>query len=216
MRKYLGFTLIEVLIALTLFAILAAITSSSMYYAFNARSRVSAQADRLNALQLTIALIKQDIEEIAARPIRGTEVHLLPSFLGLSNYIELTRAGLPNPNGAEKRSTLKRIALLCLDNQLIRRSWSTLDAPNRDIFEDKVLLGNLDDCHFAFLDTSLQLLNEWRINSMPTPPTTNSPTTNAPTTIKMLPKAVQLTLALPNWGKGTFLFIVPEALYENI
>ena len=205
MNKHHGFTLIEVLIALTLFAILAAITSSSMYYAFNARARVSAQADRLNALQLTISIIKQDTTEIATRPIRGNEFHLFPAFVGLSDYIELTRGGLPNPNGAEKRSTLKRLALLCRDNQLIRRSWSTLDAPNHDIFEDKVLLSNLDDCHFAFLDANLQLLSEWRSNSMP----------NA-TTIKMLPKAIQLNLAMPDWGKGTFLFIIPEALYENI
>ena len=134
MRKHLGFTLIEVLVALTLFAILAAITSSSMYYAFNARSRVSAQADRLNYLQLAITLIKQDTEEIAVRSIRSNEFHLFPAFVGLPNYIELTRGGLPNPNAAEKRSTLKRIALLCQENQLIRRSWAALDAPNRDIF----------------------------------------------------------------------------------
>ena len=210
MRKNSAFTLIEVLIALSLFALLAAITSSSMYYAFNARSRVSAQADRLNSLQLAISLIKQDTEEIAARTIRSNAFHLFPAFVGLPNYIELTRGGLPNPNAAEKRSTLKRIALLCQDNQLIRRSWPALDTPNRDIFEDKVLLDNLDDCHFAFLDESLQFLSEWRSNSMP-----NAPATNAPT-VKMLPKAIQLNLALPNWGKGAFLFIIPEALYENI
>lgn len=205
MKKNYGFTLIEVLIALTLFAILAAITSSSMYHAFNARDRVSAQADRLSSLQLAISLIKQDTEEIAARSIRGNEFHLFPAFIGRTDYIELTRGGLPNPDGAERRSTLKRVALLCQDNQLIRRSWSTLDTPNRDIFEDKVLLSNLDDCHFAFLDSALQLLTEWRSNNIP----------NA-STIKMLPKAVQLNLALPSWGKATFLFILPEALYENI
>ncbi len=205
MKKNHGFTLIEILIALTLFAILTAITSSSMYYAFNARARVSAQADRLNALQLTLSLIKQDTEEIAARSIRSTDFHLFPAFIGEPHSIELTRGGLPNPHGAEKRSTLKRIALLCRNHQLIRRTWSTLDSPSRDVFEDKILLNNLDECHFAFLDSALQLLSKWRINNMLNVSTAN-----------ILPKAIQLNLALSDWGKATFLFIIPGALYENI
>ena len=205
MKKHYGFTLIEILVALSLFAILATITSTSMYYAFNARARVSAKADRLNALQLAIALIKQDTEQIAARPIRSNEFHLFPAFIGLPNYIELTRGGLPNPNSYEKRSTLKRIALLCQDNTLVRRSFASLDPPNRENYEEKVILDNLNDCHFAFLDTNLQLLNEWRSNSTP----------NA-FTAKTLPKAIQVNLELSDWGKGTFLFIVPEAVYENI
>lgn len=205
MKKHHGFTLIEILIALSVFAILAAVTSSSMYYAFNARARVSAQADRLNALQLTIALLQQDTQEIATRSIHANELYFFPALIGRKDYIEFIRGGLPNPNGTEKRSTLKRIAWLCKSNQLIRRSWAVLDPPSRDSYEDKILLRQLQDCHFAFLDTSLQILNEWRMNSMQTASSS-----------KMLPKAIQLNIALPDWGTGTFLLIIPEVLYEHV
>ena len=52
MTRVKGFTLIEILIALTVFAILATITSSTLYYAFNTRTRVNEQSERLSTLQL--------------------------------------------------------------------------------------------------------------------------------------------------------------------
>ncbi|NYQ85965.1 GspJ family T2SS minor pseudopilin variant LspJ, partial [Escherichia coli] len=69
MIKNKGFTLIEILIALTVFAILATITSSTLYYAFNTRTRVNAQAERLNALQLAISIIQQDTSQTVERAI---------------------------------------------------------------------------------------------------------------------------------------------------
>ena len=200
-----GFTLIEVLIALALFAILAAITSSSMYHAFNTRQRITVQAERLNELQLAIALINQDSEQFVNRPVQGNDFKLFPAFIGHSSDVEFTRGGLPNPNGIETRSTLKRIALICQNNQLIRRSWATLDTPNREDYEDRVLLNNLQDCHFAFLDDELQVINQW----------VNDPAAESKIT-KPFPKAIQLNLALPEWGKATFLFIIPAGVYDNV
>lgn len=162
MIKNKGFTLIEILIALTVFAILATITSSTLYYAFNTRTRVNAQAERLNALQLAISIIQQDTSQTVERAIRGNEMRLFPIFVGQPQYLELTRDGVVNPNSAEKRSTLERVALVCQDSKLLRRTWNTLDPIDRNIYKDKVLLDNLSECHFNYLNQNLQLLSEWR------------------------------------------------------
>lgn len=199
-----AFTLIEVLIALVIFAILATITSSAMYYAFTTRTRVSEQAEQLMRLQLAITLIERDISQVANRAVRGEEMRLFPAFTGEVNYIEFTRGGMVNPTAVEKRSTMKRIAILCQNGQLIRRSWPALDTPKRNNYEDKVLLDKLTNCHFAYLNETLQLLNAWHANALPN---TNTPS---------LPKAVQLSFTLPTWGKGSFLFILPEGLYAKI
>lgn len=200
-----AFTLIEVLIALVVFAILATITSSAMYYAFTTRSRVTEQAERLMTLQLAITLIERDIQQIANRPTRGDQMHLSPAFTGEKEYVEMTRGGLTNPGSSEKRSTMKRIAILCRNGQLIRRSWPVLDTPKRSNFEDRVLLDSITDCQFAYLDESLQVLSEWRA------PANLANTMTQPS----LPKAVKLALTLKDWGKASFLFVLPEGLYAK-
>ncbi|KTD36232.1 type II secretory pathway protein LspJ [Legionella nautarum] len=205
MKTEKGFTLIEILIALTVFAILAAITSSAMYYAFNTRSRVSEQAERLNALQLAITLIEHDTEQVIVRDIRaGHEMQLHPVFEGEAQYLEFTRSGFVNPNSEEKRSVLQRVAFLCQNNQLIRRSWVTLDPVNREIYQDKILIDRLMNCQFAYLNHNLQVLSEWRPNAV-----------QQNQRAEPIPKAIQMNLRLNDWGKMSLLFIIPGALYAE-
>ncbi|MDP1601681.1 MAG: GspJ family T2SS minor pseudopilin variant LspJ [Legionella sp.] len=199
-----GFTLIEILIALAVFAILAAITSSAMYYAFNTRARVTAQADRLATLQLTLTMITRDTAQVVNRPVRGSGMEIFPAFVGEPDNLEFTRAGIANPFSAEKRSNLKRVALLCRDNQLIRRSWHTLDAVNRNDYEDKILLSDLVICKFAYLNKRLQILPVWSEGGFLPDEESES-----------LPKAVQLTLSLKDWGEASLLFLIPRALYAE-
>ena len=202
--KMRGFTLIEVLIALTVFAILASITSSAMYQAFNTRDRVTSQANRLNTLQLAIILIKRDTQQILERSILGDEMHTFPPFTGQPNYIEFTRGGVANPMGINRGSTLQRVAYLCKKNQLIRRSWQTLDSPNRNQYQDKLLLDNLTQCEFSFLAHNLQILPSWQEYAL-----------QQNQRKETLPTAIRLTLVLTDWGKMSMQFIVPEALYAE-
>ncbi|WP_133127305.1 GspJ family T2SS minor pseudopilin variant LspJ [Legionella nagasakiensis] len=199
-----GYTLIEIMVALAVFAILAVLTSVAMYHAFNTRARVSFHADRLNELQLAVIMMTRDAEQAVNRPVREKEMHLIPSFVGQPYYFEFTRAGLVNPNGLEDRSTLKRIAFICHNQQLIRRSWSTLDEPKRKQYQDKILLNHLEACSFAYLTHNRQILSEWHEhvvmqNQIKDP----------------MPIGIQLTLKLNNWGEMSLLFIIPEGLYAG-
>ncbi len=60
----------------------------------------------------------------------------------------------------ERRSTLKRVAYVCAEKKLIRRSWENLDTPNRKHYQDKILLDNLEQCSFDYLSNSRQVLPE--------------------------------------------------------
>lgn len=200
-----GFTLIEVLIALMVFAIIAAITSSAMYYAFNTRSKINHYADRLAQLQLAVNLLDQDTDQIINRPVRGNEMRAFPAFIGTSDYIEFTRAGVVNPHQLARRSTLKRIAILCQNNQLIRRSWLQLDSPDRQRYEDRSILDNLKTCAFSFIDKNKHSYNEWLAEAL------TSDQSRQP-----FPPVIQLDIELMDWGKINLIFLVPEALYANI
>ena len=202
MRKKQGFTLIEILIALTIFAVLATITSSTLYYAFTTRTQVNLQANRLNQLQLAISIIQQDTIQIIDRAIRGNEMRLFPVMVGQSEYVEFTRDGVTNPQSVNKRSSLKRIALVCLDGKLVHRTWSSLDPTDRNTYQDKMLIDNLSECYFSYLNQSLQSLDEWRERAL-------SENQRA----EPFPKALQINLKLKDWGKLNLLFTIPRALY---
>jgi general secretion pathway protein J len=199
-----GFTLIEILIALTIFAIIATITSSSLYYAFNIRARVNAQAERLNSLQMAVSIIQQDTIQTVERGIRGNEMRLFPAFIGQNAYLELTRDGAINPNSLEKRSTLKRIALVCQEGKLLHRTWDSLDPVDRNKYEDKLLLDDLTQCQFNYLNRNLQVLSEWREQAV-----------DQNQKKEPLPKAIQMKITIKAWGDMDMLFIIPGALYAE-
>jgi general secretion pathway protein J len=202
--KHHGYTLIEVMIALFVFAILATITAGAMMQAFNTRAHVDTSFNHLNKLQLAVALLTTDTQTMIERSVRGNEMRVFPPFTGQETYFEFTRDGLLNPEGFEQRSSLKRIAYLCLDGQLIRRSWPYLDTPNRHRVQDKILLSGLKHCHFAYLTHSHQILNEWRAYAVQQNQKKES-----------LPLAIQVNLDLEHAENMSLLFAIPEALYAD-
>lgn len=204
MNQRAGFTLLEILVALSVFAILATLTSSVMYHAFNTRALVTQQADRLSAVQLAMARIQRDTQQITTRTVRGNQLHVIPAFIGRTDYSEFTRSGEANPNDNTPLSTFRRIAYVCHDNQLIRRSWDAADTPNRQRFQDTVLLDKLNQCKLAYLAHDQRVLSTWHTNAI-RPNQRREP----------LPNAIQLTLNLTDWGNMSLLFIIPEALYAE-
>lgn len=199
-----GFTLIEILIALAVFAILATITTSVLYQAFTTRTRVNEQSERLSQIQLAISRIQQDTIQIAERAIRANDMRLFPPFTGKENYLEFTRDGIVNPGSIEKRSTLTRVAYLCDEGSLYRRTWNSLDPVNRSIYEDKLLLDRLNTCHFAYINQNLQSFTEWREQAI-------SLNQNK----EPFPKAIQLNISLSDMGEINLLFILPGAAYAS-
>lgn len=197
-----GFTLLEILIALAVFAVIAVITSSSLFTAFNTRSKVNMQADRLNQMQLGMSLIQRDLQQVIAREVRGDEMRMFPILVGLPGYLEFTRDGLINPGSLQKRSTLKRLALICNKDTLTRRSWLTLDTPKRASYQDKIIFENLSSCQFSYINRNLQTFREWRENMV-----------NQEERPEPFPKAIQLNITFNDWGNMNLLFLIPEAVY---
>lgn len=187
-----GFTLIEIIIAVAVFAVIASITSSVLLNTLQTKQRSYKQIDIINQLQLAIALFGKDSRQIVTRPVRGNQMHLFPSFIGEKDYLELTRGGDINPNAAEQRSTLIRVAYLCKDDTLIRRIWPVLDAPDRDIYQDTILLANLKKCKFAYVGMHQNVMPNWYQYTT----RQNNKTITTP-----LPEAIQLSLDLKTLGK---------------
>lgn len=187
-----GFTLIEIIIAVAVFAVIASISSSVLLNALKTKQRSYRQIETINQLQLAISLLGKDSRQIITRPVRGNQMHLFPSFIGEKDYVEFTRGGDINPKAAEQRSTLVRIAYLCKDDNLIRRIWPVLDAPDRDVYQDTILLEKLKDCKFAYVGMHQNVMPNWYQYTT----RQNNKTITTP-----LPEAIQLSLDLQSLGK---------------
>lgn len=70
-RTRAGFTLTEVLIALTIFALIAAAGTAVMGVSIDSRFAVKAASERLAEVQRMRALLKADLSQAVARPLAG-------------------------------------------------------------------------------------------------------------------------------------------------
>lgn len=203
MNKYeSGYTLIEVIIALAVFAILSTLTASVMMQSFNTKKHLAIQTERMQQIQVAIPVIRRDIAQAINRAVRGNELRLFPPFIGESNYTEFTRGGFVNPNSTLKSSSLKRIAYLCQGDHLIRRSWPVVDSPARKEYRDQIFLKNITHCSFSYISQSQEILSVWR------PYALSQRQKNA-----SLPAGIQLSLTFKVLGKMDFLFTIPEGMY---
>ena len=198
-----GYTLIEILIALSVFAIVSAITTTAMYQAFTTRERINIKSNLLNALQLGITIISRDTEQMMQFEPFQIDHEIRHAFTGESNYFELTRGGFVNPEAEESRSTEQRISYLCKNNQLIRRSWGTATPTKSNHGHDKILFKNLLNCHFSYLNTHRDSLTSWP----------DSQDKGPDTKMEILPIAIKVTVTIEHLGNMSLLFAIPGGLY---
>src|SRR5210317_619118 len=125
MRNSRGFTLLELVVAMAIFAIMAAIAYSGLNNVLLAREQTDAHAKQLQQLQLAMNWFARDIEQAIDRGVRSEYGEMLPPVIGndFEGYlIELTRGGWRNPAN-HKRSNLQRVAYAVREEQLLRAYW---------------------------------------------------------------------------------------------
>lgn len=140
-----GFTLVELLVALAIFAVVAALAYGGLNAVLEARRHTAADAARLRDLQRAVSLLAADVEQAAPRPVRDEYGDRADAVRGggLHAPLELTRAGRANP-ARLARSQFERVAWVLRDGTLVRRHWTVLDrAQDSAPLEDALLSGVL-------------------------------------------------------------------------
>jgi general secretion pathway protein J len=160
-----GFTLIELLIATAVFAILGMLAYGGLNTVLLTQTHVTAEADRLKELQLSLRYMQRDIEQIADRAVRdkfGDEHAALT--LGEDPLISLTHAGWRNPAGLT-RSQLQRVAYDLEDGVLMRTAWSQLDGIDFEDLPQASLLDEVEEIEIRILDNIGEWHKEWPSNT---------------------------------------------------
>ena len=123
-----GFTLVELLIAILLFALLSAAAAALLSFAVDARARTSERLDTLAAVTRTRALLTADLGQAAPRPWRDDRGLPRPALVGREGdaLLILVRRGWRNEAGAA-RPSLQRVEYRLVNGRLERRAWPLVD-----------------------------------------------------------------------------------------
>jgi general secretion pathway protein J len=194
-----GFTLLELLVALAIFAVLGVAAYAGLDVVLDAKDRIETKSDQLGRLQMLFVLMGRDIEQTARRGVRDTYGDPLPALLGSDTALEFTRAGWRNPAGL-RRSHLQRVAYGLTDETLTRATWDVLDRAQDSEPRSVNLLGEVTALEIRYLDGGGEWRSEW-------PPSADAQRPAA----AALPRAIEITLEVKGWGSIMRLFRVVDA-----
>ncbi|HPF58242.1 MAG TPA: type II secretion system minor pseudopilin GspJ [Candidatus Competibacteraceae bacterium] len=198
-----GFTLLELLVALAVFAIMAAAAYSGLRSVLFTRATLEQENRRLAAVQLTVFRLEQDIGQTVSRGIRDEYGEPQPALRGgelLNETLTLTRAGWDNPL-SQPRANLQRVAYQLREGQLWRLHWNVLDLSGPVKSQELLLLDQVREFRVRFLDRS----DAWRNDWPPLAARSSTAGDSLPPDPNTLPRAVEITLVLEDWGAITRL-----------
>lgn len=192
-----GFTLLELLVAISVFAIMSIMAYGGLSQIISNNTIASGALDRMQALQHTMYTLTRDFYQIEERNIRDEYGNTQPYLLSnnLDTIIEFTRNGRRNPAGL-LRSNLQRVAYQLQDNKLIRLSWPQLDrAPGTEPYRSE-LLTDVNKFTVRYQDSKAEWHEQW------------PPLNTAPGAITARPAAIEISLKLKDWGELKRLYRV--------
>ncbi len=153
-HRKLGFTLMEMLVALTVFAIIGLLGAQLMGHTLSNHEIVGERSNRVAEVQRAMLVLKRDIMQLTERPIRDLLGDSRGAVLiGSDGLMEFSRLGWRNPL-RQRRAEVQRVAYVVKDGDLYRAWWNVLDrAPDSEPAMQR-LLTDIEQIEFFAVDAS--------------------------------------------------------------
>jgi general secretion pathway protein J len=199
-----GFTLIELMVAILILAIMATMAYGAIQNAVNNREVLQENEKRLLEVQTAMRVMAQDFVQLAPRPVRQPVGDgWLPAMNAIPNtspLVTFTRGGWANPAGIQ-RPALQRVAYVFENNTLRREHWVVLDATLASETVKRELVTKVRTVRMRFMDAGHQWREQWPVPGIPIP-------NSLPGEDLSRPIAVEVTLELEDWGTIQRIFEV--------
>ena len=142
-----GFTLVEVLISMFIFALLTAGTMTALTQSLRGKASLDTSMAALNELNAARAILRSDMSTLTLRPSRDELGGVNPYVLTTDGeaLLSFMRRGTQNPSGLEQRGDLERVEYYFEDGKFIRRSYVHENPAQEAASFDRVLLDDLQD-----------------------------------------------------------------------
>ena len=195
-----GFTLLELLVALFIAAIIFAMGYAALNQALRSHDTLKEQQAHLLGLQTAVRVLEQDFLQAAPRPVRQpvgdppAQAALVGLPPGAQPIVALTRNGWSNPSGLQ-RPGLQRAAYFLENGTLRREYWNVLDPTLASTTAKRDLLDHVKSFTVRYLDAYHNWQDQW-------PPAGGCPTCQSDDQgLRQRPLAVEITIETEDWGK---------------
>ncbi|GAA5216556.1 type II secretion system minor pseudopilin GspJ [Corallincola platygyrae] len=136
MRRALGFTLLEMLVAISVFTVVGIASYTTLNNIQKSEAISRDKSEQMKTLQRAMTIIERDIIQATRRQVRIDEREASEGFLWAGEYLVesqfdglvLTRQGWRNPTAMLPRSTLQSISYRVQENRLERLYFVYPDA----------------------------------------------------------------------------------------
>jgi len=197
-----GFTLIELVVSLAIFAVIYVVTYETLGTILNGKTVLDNQQEQWRDLEISFTRLQDDLRFANVRSARDIDGTTLPSLSGAPTdsralsrpTLELTRSGVRALEG-ERETGLRRIDYRLKDNKLYRETWPILDRKYDAEPVSELLASNVEAVDVRYLDQAGQWNSNW-------------PTT--PENRFTLPRALDVTITLAGNTKINRLLLVNE------
>ncbi len=187
--KISGFTLIEMLVAMAIFAFLATGAQQVLNQIYRSNAISQERSERLKSLQRTLVFMDNDFRQMALRQMRTNGEEPSTRLVEWRDYlldsdgkgVMFARAGWHNPAQQFPRGEVAKVGYRIKDNQLQRVWWRYVDTPAGQEGLVMPLIDQVEEFDLRFYDGK-EWLTSWD-KSM------------------ILPKAVSVSLTLSDYGK---------------
>ncbi|MBI2381368.1 MAG: type II secretion system minor pseudopilin GspJ [Gammaproteobacteria bacterium] len=213
-RAQAGFTLLEVLVAVAIFAFLASGAYAVMEQALKAREQMEVKLARLAEVQRVLAMLQRDVEQLALRPSRDEFGDPNPLFRAdghddQKSYFRFTRGGWRNPLGLP-RSGLQYVGWR-LDKGRLRREYALYtDRAAQTPLRGGVMLKGVESLSLRMLEQADKQAGgkgQWR-DAWPKDETNKRDAT--------VPRALEITLEMKDMGRIVRVLRLPEVAARDI
>lgn len=183
-----GFTLVEMLVAMTIFALLAAAGVGILRSSVDTQAAVDRRLAEVGVVGRLQALLASDLGQAVLRPTRGPGGER-PAFIGNGQGMQLIRAGWLNLDG-DSRSSLQRVEWRREPDGLARIGHRRLDGA--DDGDPAILARSIEQVAFRYRGAAGDWAPVWQA-----------------TEAEPLPAAVELSLKLERQPPLLFVIALP-------
>jgi len=205
-----GFTLVEVMIAIFIAAVMFAIGYRALNQAMKDRDSLNTAQQRVTEIQRALRIVAQDFAQIEARATRDTEGagELQPAVSATGRddtLITFSRTGWSNPAGLQ-RPAEQRVRYRFVDGSLVREHWLSVDPALNTEPRQRVLLTRVKSVEIRFLDP---VTRNWSTGWPQA--TANGPVGPLQVDEALLPRplAIEFTVLFEDWGRIQRIFEIP-------
>ena len=201
LKKSEGFTLLELLVALSIFSILSVMAYGGLKTVINTKESTQQAADRIAEIQLFMTRVSNDLRQAIPRKARnnfGDFMFSMQSQDASNDGMEWSRAGYRNPAQLQ-RSNIQRVSYKLKQQELFRITWPVLDRAQDTEAIESMVLSNIESLEWRFLNHENEWLTDW-------------PEEGEKAEFNPLPKAVELNIELQDWGKIRRLVLLANNL----